>query len=93
MNKRKISIIVVIALILLVGTITIVSLNNSTDEKYTGENVVKNKYYKETETSISFNSKNAITETHEKVINVNPFQEAVITIDKNEILEKVEQYK
>ena len=86
MNKRKnILIIAVLALILLVGTIIFISVRNSSNENYNGETIIKNNYYKETENSISFDSKKSITETREKIINITPFQKAVITIDKNEL--------
>ena len=61
MNKRKnILIIAVLALILLVGTIIFISVRNSSNENYNGETIIKNNYYKETENSISFDSKKSI---------------------------------
>lgn len=85
MDKRKKIIIIILAIILIVTAIVCVSTRNSSNNNKDKEILNQKEYYTETDTSIIFNSDEPVTGIKEKIININPFQKAQITIDKNQI--------
>lgn len=85
MNKRKIIILIISVIVVMMSLIFFININKSDDINIDKESITQNKYYTETENSISFKSDESLTEIKEKIISINPFQKAEITIDKNRI--------